>query len=132
MGAYHFFFFFFSSRRRHTRCLSDWSSDVCSSDLAKFLDITTPDAIWPQLVEAASFESMKREGGRLMPQLDSLLDRGHQNFFYKGTNSRWRGVLTDPDIDLYEQKIKAELSPALIRWLTDGRLVAGDPVASPD
>src|SRR5437899_12016370 len=26
--------FFFSSRRRHTRCLSDWSSDVCSSDLA--------------------------------------------------------------------------------------------------
>src|ERR1039458_1921630 len=24
-------FFFFSSRRRHTRCLSDWSSDVCSS-----------------------------------------------------------------------------------------------------
>src|SRR5205814_7237907 len=29
-----FRFFFFSSRRRHTRCLSDWSSDVCSSDLA--------------------------------------------------------------------------------------------------
>src|ERR1035441_4298235 len=28
-----FVFFFFSSRRRHTRCLSDWSSDVCSSDL---------------------------------------------------------------------------------------------------
>src|SRR5262245_63409161 len=32
-----FFFFFFSSRRRHTRCLSDWSSDVCSSDLALML-----------------------------------------------------------------------------------------------
>src|SRR5437899_11743535 len=28
-----FVIFFFSSRRRHTRCLSDWSSDVCSSDL---------------------------------------------------------------------------------------------------
>src|SRR5262245_1101811 len=28
------FCFFFSSRRRHTRCLSDWSSDVCSSDLS--------------------------------------------------------------------------------------------------
>src|SRR5207245_6695941 len=25
---------FFSSRRRHTRCYRDWSSDVCSSDLA--------------------------------------------------------------------------------------------------
>src|SRR5690606_40986971 len=28
------FFFFFSSRRRHTRFSRDWSSDVCSSDLA--------------------------------------------------------------------------------------------------
>src|SRR5256886_6898573 len=27
-------FFFFSSRRRHTRFDCDWSSDVCSSDLA--------------------------------------------------------------------------------------------------
>src|ERR1039458_7233909 len=26
---------FISSRRRHTRCLSDWSSDVCSSDLGE-------------------------------------------------------------------------------------------------
>src|ERR1035441_10890186 len=29
-----FGYLFFSSRRRHTRCLSDWSSDVCSSDLS--------------------------------------------------------------------------------------------------
>src|SRR5215469_15844746 len=29
-----FFFFFFSGRRRHTIALRDWSSDVCSSDLA--------------------------------------------------------------------------------------------------
>src|SRR2546421_9686420 len=28
-------FFFFSSRRRHTRSDRDWSSDVCSSDLAE-------------------------------------------------------------------------------------------------
>src|SRR6266567_352449 len=28
------FFFFFSSRRRHTIFDCDWSSDVCSSDLA--------------------------------------------------------------------------------------------------
>src|SRR5437763_16237780 len=26
--------FIFSSRRRHTRYIGDWSSDVCSSDLA--------------------------------------------------------------------------------------------------
>src|SRR5437879_9295875 len=31
-------FFFFSSRRRHTRYIGDWSSDVCSSDLAREAD----------------------------------------------------------------------------------------------
>src|SRR5438132_7603524 len=31
-------FFFFSSRRRHTRSLCDWSSDVCSSDLAAAME----------------------------------------------------------------------------------------------
>src|SRR5256885_11917905 len=29
--------FFFSSRRRHTILQGDWSSDVCSSDLARLL-----------------------------------------------------------------------------------------------
>src|SRR5437763_15797975 len=33
-----FIFFFFSSRRRHTRYIGDWSSDVCSSDLASACD----------------------------------------------------------------------------------------------
>src|SRR5262245_60410138 len=33
--------FFFSSRRRHTRCLSDWSSDVCSSDLGVHIILLT-------------------------------------------------------------------------------------------
>src|SRR3712207_7387757 len=33
----YFFFFFFSSRRRHTRYWRDWSSDVCSSDLAGWI-----------------------------------------------------------------------------------------------
>src|SRR4030043_2228771 len=35
--------FFFSSRRRHTRCSRDWSSDVCSSDLAAVIRVTTSD-----------------------------------------------------------------------------------------
>src|SRR5437588_9251264 len=38
-----FFTFFFSSRGRHTRSLCDWSSDVCSSDLAS---ITRRESAW--------------------------------------------------------------------------------------
>src|SRR5690606_39630575 len=39
--------FFFSSRRRHTRFSRDWSSDVCSSDLAR------SDALDPELAATA-------------------------------------------------------------------------------
>src|SRR2546430_8367858 len=53
------FVFFFSSRRRHTRFDCDWSSDVCSSDLAPKLaagqDPTAKPAyaIAPALVDGA-------------------------------------------------------------------------------
>src|SRR5215813_6013957 len=39
------FVFFFSSRRRHTRCGRDWSSDVCSSDLAVLTETGLAGAI---------------------------------------------------------------------------------------
>src|SRR2546430_5224274 len=42
MGVYSGHCFFFSSRRRHTRFDCDWSSDVCSSDLASSRAWPTP------------------------------------------------------------------------------------------
>src|SRR6266496_1773275 len=52
--------FFFSSRRRHTRSLRDWSSDVCSSDLAatarngtmtkKYSAPCSQPAFWPSVI----------------------------------------------------------------------------------
>src|SRR5690606_39627376 len=33
-------------RRRHTRFSRDWSSDVCSSDLAHFLGAPTAPKVW--------------------------------------------------------------------------------------
>src|SRR5207249_9349625 len=51
------FFFFFSSRRRHTRSKRDWSSDVCSSDLARVGTVGCSDA-------ARCVRSRYREGPR--------------------------------------------------------------------
>src|ERR1035438_10562265 len=48
------FFFFFSSRRRHTRCLSDWSSDVCSSDL-EASGLYVFDIYFPSVSSTAAF-----------------------------------------------------------------------------
>src|SRR5471030_2238919 len=56
---------FFSSRRRHTRCLSDWSSDVCSSDL--------PVARGQNLLEypACHFVRQDGDGDRKSTRLNS-------------------------------------------------------------
>src|SRR6266516_5118610 len=40
-------FFFFSSKRRHTRSYGDWSSDVCSSDLAAWMILAAISAATP-------------------------------------------------------------------------------------
>src|SRR5262249_58604067 len=39
--------FFFSGRRRHTSLVSDWSSDVCSSDLSRDQPIEPADSLRP-------------------------------------------------------------------------------------
>src|ERR1035441_10274720 len=53
-----FWWLFFSSRRRHTRCLSDWSSDVCSSDLeARQLNALFPPTLMDRHIGIHGFRS---------------------------------------------------------------------------
>ena len=57
--------FFFSSRRRHTRFTSDWSSDVCSSDL---FESGTADLLIDQLLigsASSSIDSIELNDNRL-------------------------------------------------------------------
>src|SRR2546421_3319863 len=54
------FFFFFSSRRRHTRSDRDWSSDVCSSDLAfEHIDPFLQRDVGLAAAERLAIESLK-------------------------------------------------------------------------
>lgn len=95
--------------------------------VAQFLDIVVPDSLWPSLVEAASFTEMRRHGAALMPRTMKTFAGGAAEFFQKGENDRWRGVLDDDDLADYERKIAERLSPSCARWLRLGRLEAGDP-----
>src|SRR6266446_2540372 len=71
-----FVFFFFSSRRRHTRLQGDWSSDVCSSDLARWLDNAI--ANHKRAGYAIVTLSLKPEGGppgdATAEQMDAIAD----------------------------------------------------------
>ena len=48
---------------------------------------------------------------------------GAERFFFKGEGGRWRNVLTDSDLELYE-KAASTLVPDLRRWLEGGRHAA--------
>src|SRR5690349_25032433 len=55
-------YFFFSSRRRHTRSLRDWSSDVCSSDLALVAGCAAPQPVAPAVVDEQQYTRAMRDG----------------------------------------------------------------------
>src|SRR5207253_4132636 len=70
---------FFSSRRRHTRWPRDWSSDVCSSDLNRFLDefvaLLTRDASKEELLSCAKvmLDSFAEEDTEEREQADTYV-----------------------------------------------------------
>src|SRR5699024_11456021 len=79
-------FFFFSSRRRHTRSKRDWSSDVCSSDLA------SSRALADELLTAAKArdEASKKAGN----DFDVELEIGRASCRVRGSALARNGVQT--------------------------------------
>jgi aryl sulfotransferase len=86
--------------------------------IADFLGIETPKSLWPRLVEAATFEAMRREGKTLLPTAEAAFERGHEGFLFQGRNQRWRDVLTEEDITLYRTTAAHELPADLNTWLS--------------
>ena len=95
--------------------------------IAEFLDIRVAPEIWPELVSAASFDAMQRDGPTLVSAVTFLFDTGSQRFFHKGTNERWRGLFREEDLAAYDAKIEARFPPECALWVARGRLEAGDP-----
>jgi len=100
--------------------------------ISDFLDIATPPALMPALVEAARFESMKKNGDALYPVLKNAFDRGADRFINQGRSGRWRECLTAEDTARYEAIVSRLCTPGLARWLESGRRGAGDPPSSCD
>src|SRR5256884_1299247 len=66
--------FFFSSRRRHTRCSRDWSSDVCSSDLARMKVMRQQVTLKTRVGRKTMLEQCTDELQNLHDQLKWLAD----------------------------------------------------------
>lgn len=117
---------YWNARREENMLLVHYNDLTANLDremarIAGFLKIAPPESVWPDLVRAATFDMMKRDGGALMPRADGSFEDGHDGFIYSGKNERWRGALGEDDIALYRDRAAKELSPALNAWLDKGR-----------
>ncbi len=108
---------------------ADLKADLASEmrRISEYLEIETPESLLPVLAHAAQFETMKTQGEQMMPELHMAFDRGADRFMNKGTNGRWKDVLTEGDLARYQALVAAKFTAAQAAWTEHGRLVAGDP-----
>jgi aryl sulfotransferase len=89
-----------------------------------FLDIDIPEALWPGVVERCTFERMREEAENI-GDFQRLFEGGAESFLFKGTNGRWREVLTEGELQRYQDRVQELLSPEAAHWLEHGSLVTG-------
>lgn len=88
--------------------------------IAGFLDIPIDEAKWPTILDHCTFDYMKANADTLSPGFSNLFEGGLKSFVHKGTNNRWRDVLTAADIQKYEDVASRNLSPDCAAWLAAG------------
>jgi aryl sulfotransferase len=89
--------------------------------LAAFLDIEVPEDLWPATVGRCGLSEM-REEARGSGRIDMLFENGADAFFHKGTNGRWRDVLTPEQLDRYDAMVADGLPADAAQWLESGSL----------
>lgn len=88
--------------------------------IAAFLDIEIKENNLNGILERISFNSMKKNFTKIMPEASIILKGGGDRFMNKGTNGRWRGVLTDDELAQYDQQVKKTLTEDAAYWLEHG------------
>ncbi|MGH6887868.1 MAG: sulfotransferase domain-containing protein [Rhizomicrobium sp.] len=92
--------------------------------IAEYLGITIAAQDWPAILEHSGFAYMKAHAEETAPLGGMFWEGGAQSFIHKGTNARWRDVLTGEDIAYYEGMAREKLGEACAHWLATGELPA--------
>jgi aryl sulfotransferase len=90
--------------------------------IAGFLDIPIEGPRWPAILEHCGFEYMKAHAGSAVPLGGTLWEGGAETFLHKGTNGRWRDVLSAEDCRRYEEMAREKLGEECARWLATGNV----------
>lgn len=101
--------------------LKDHAGAVSRMAEAASFEITPEDL--DRIVANTTFDHVKSKAKEMDARGDPrgvVFKGGAEGFFFKGTNGRWRDVLTEQDLELYEQAKARVLTPECITWLEKG------------
>jgi aryl sulfotransferase len=92
--------------------------------IATFIGAPIDPHHWPAQVARCTFEAMKARADEI-----GVFERnfvgGAQSFLHKGTNGRWRDVLTPDELARYDDAVAKFLSDEMATWLERGSLAIG-------
>lgn len=89
--------------------------------VTQFLEIDLPEELLPEIVRAVSFSTVKEKATKDPLSGSDMWKGGMNTFFFKGTNGRWQGVLSEDELAMYETTKAQVLTPACALWLEKGR-----------
>lgn len=89
--------------------------------LASFLDLPIDESRWEMILLHSSFDYMKKHATKTVPLGGAFWDGGSQTFIHKGTNGRWRQVLTPEESAVYERTAVESVGTECARWLATGK-----------
>jgi aryl sulfotransferase len=84
--------------------------------VAEFLAIDVDESTWPVVVESCTFAGMKARSAEIA-DFDAHFVGGADTFLYKGTNGRWRDVLTPEELAVFDDVGHETLPPDAIAWV---------------
>jgi aryl sulfotransferase len=92
--------------------------------MADFLEIAANDEQIAHIAQQTSLTAMRTRAEKNDPGMRNVWVNGARSFFYKGTNGRWREVLTAEELAIYERTATAALTPDCKAWLEGARIPA--------
>jgi len=85
--------------------------------LASHLGIAIDEDRWSRLVQAAMFESMRRNADATVPGGGREHWKDPVAFFNRGTSGQWRELLDDADLARYAARVRSLAPDDLVGWL---------------
>ncbi len=85
--------------------------------LAARLSIDVDEALWPSLVHAATFESMKQRARDTGPNQTECVWVDRDRFFHRGRQGEWRSRFDPELLRRYHERAAGIASPDLLAWL---------------